>query len=1189
MNRNTSTTPPSHGAGSPIADNNRLGSEPNVNSLRRSSAQDGCDVFSVESNDTATIVRMGESKSSTAGTVPLHKLSESSTRLQFPSSSKSITQQEFTQKADKDLATKAEDVPSLRKHVKDLLNLKLAIFLDTHEQRLRELYIITTHRSLADLLHFRSAGPPEMEAFVTKNRVDGVATSRIGTAKRKTSEDTPASSPKRANVSSPTNLPIPRSLNEREAGVSSPTRITSQLDSPATTLTDSLNEATARNRTSKDYDKGKGNSFGTVKDKSNGIEKGKGEGKEKGTGKGKGKGKGEGTGKGTGKGKGKGKGKGIGNNASGRYVFDSRNNNLAESADSGMTDVKQTQKPTIEENYHNKSTRDQNFTKSLIIDRPGQESSVRDEIPSIDTIARPTPAVPVSSHFQGTSTAIRAKFPSKRTSKTSIKIKPDVHPPDDSALYLKKSATMSSAPRLTVDSSNLKLSTRASTKARKERSYHNDKKKYSIQTQETTTQSKKQKKASPEEATAMLKREAELIAHVNELKQQGRWVEHKLPKVAEPARPKVHWDYLLEEMEWLSDDYRMERKWKIAAARKLARAVIKWHDSRAQDGVRRMRLEQSRKRKVAANVAKDVQLFWKQMLKVVDYKHKLSLDAVKTDAMNKHLDFLVGQTESFTEDVTKGLQQTYHQFGQNTVQERAARLSRKHVEMLREAAKPSDKNLQNRSSPTEVGLLSKEDALPEESDGEFIPDTGEEMKQEDDESTIEDEDEPDDAGAELADLAKGETVPISELLAMYEKMESVDTGSSDGEVTTDEAVEILNGTSEKSNSNTGNHSKEASGSEQQSQLERATSLSPSKVGSDVNMHSRSYASEMHDDYSDINTEENDYGNIEHQSENLKAEIEKTRGSCQNNVYEDDHKEEDSNTIRDLMLLAGKRLTNQEPRTPDEVEAIASTLSPLHSENDFDVSQIGTPVPFLLKHKLRPYQHIGLDWLATMHAKNLNGILADEMGLGKTIQTIAFLAHLAISRNNWGPHLIIVPTSVMVNWEMEIKKWCPAFKILNYHGTIRQRKEKRVGWTKQDQFHICITSYKLAVQDAHIFKRKRWKYLILDEAHHIKNFESKRWQTLLRFTARRRLLLTGTPLQNDLMELWSLLHFLMPRVFQSHQQFREWFGNPVREMVETAQTRKNQDKERVMRLHKLLRPFILRRLKIDVEVQVCSIQ
>ena len=106
-------------------------------------------------------------------------------------------------------------------------------------------------------------------------------------------------------------------------------------------------------------------------------------------------------------------------------------------------------------------------------------------------------------------------------------------------------------------------------------------------------------------------------------------------------------------------------------------------------------------------------------------------------------------------------------------------------------------------------------------------------------------------------------------------------------------------------------------------------------------------------------------------------------------------------------------------------------------------QVKTKVPFLLRHTLREYQHIGLDWLVAMDERRLNGILADEMGLGKTMQTIALLAHLACDKGNWGPHLIIVPTSVMLNWECELKKWCPAFKILTYFGSFKERKQKRV--------------------------------------------------------------------------------------------------------------------------------------------------
>ncbi|KAI1721288.1 HSA domain-containing protein [Ditylenchus destructor] len=248
----------------------------------------------------------------------------------------------------------------------------------------------------------------------------------------------------------------------------------------------------------------------------------------------------------------------------------------------------------------------------------------------------------------------------------------------------------------------------------------------------------------------------------------------------------------------------------------------------------------------------------------------------------------------------------------------------------------------------------------------------------------------------------------------------------------------------------------------------------------------------------------------------------------------------------------------------------------------ETAQIKTEVPFLLNGTLREYQLVGLDWLVTLYEKNLNGILADEMGLGKTIQTIALLAHLACERCVWGPHLIIVPTSVILNWEIEFKKWCPSFKILTYFGTAKERAEKRKGWSKENAFHVCITSYNVVTQDVRAFKKKAWQYMILDEAQNIKNFKSQRWQILLNVRSRRRLLLTGTPLQNSLMELWSLLHFLMPSVFASHEDFKDWFSNPLTNMVEGSV---EMDRALVQRLHKVLRPFILRRLKSEVEQQL----
>ncbi|KAK4693600.1 helicase SRCAP/SWR1, partial [Lecanoromycetidae sp. Uapishka_2] len=254
----------------------------------------------------------------------------------------------------------------------------------------------------------------------------------------------------------------------------------------------------------------------------------------------------------------------------------------------------------------------------------------------------------------------------------------------------------------------------------------------------------------------------------------------------------------------------------------------------------------------------------------------------------------------------------------------------------------------------------------------------------------------------------------------------------------------------------------------------------------------------------------------------------------------------------------------------------------------------TPVPSLLRGTLREYQHFGLDWLAGLYAAGTNGILADEMGLGKTIQTIALLAHLAVEHQAWGPHLIVVPTSVMLNWEIEFKKFLPGFKVLAYYGTQEERKKKRQGWMDDDKWNVWITSYTLVTNDQQIFKRKAWHYMILDEAHNIKNFQSLRWQTLLTFNTRARLLLTGTPLQNNLTELWSLLFFLMPSDstetgvggFADLQEFTDWFRKPVEQILEHGREVMDDDARAIVaKLHKVLRPYLLRRLKADVEKQM----
>ena len=214
--------------------------------------------------------------------------------------------------------------------------------------------------------------------------------------------------------------------------------------------------------------------------------------------------------------------------------------------------------------------------------------------------------------------------------------------------------------------------------------------------------------------------------------------------------------------------------------------------------------------------------------------------------------------------------------------------------------------------------------------------------------------------------------------------------------------------------------------------------------------------------------------------------------------------------------------------------------------------------------------------------------------------------LHFSRNSqWTAQ--IVPTSVLLNWEMEFKKFLPGFKILSYHGTSKRRKELRQGWYNKYQFNVCITSYALASRDAHIFKRKMWYYMVLDEAHMIKNFKSQRWNILLMFRSFRRLLLTGTPLQNNLTELWALLQFLMSGTdFANLKEFGEWFSStvfnvslarlhylffsvidPLEKAIEMGTALDDENLMRVSKLHTVLRPYLLRRLKRDVEKELPS--
>ena len=226
--------------------------------------------------------------------------------------------------------------------------------------------------------------------------------------------------------------------------------------------------------------------------------------------------------------------------------------------------------------------------------------------------------------------------------------------------------------------------------------------------------------------------------------------------------------------------------------------------------------------------------------------------------------------------------------------------------------------------------------------------------------------------------------------------------------------------------------------------------------------------------------------------------------------------------------------------------------------------------------MRTYQLEGLNWLIKLFEHGINGILADEMGLGKTLQTISLLGYLKEARGISGPHLVIVPKAVLTNWHRELARWCPALRAIKFSGDKAARAECKSEYLEQSgAFDVCVTTYETAITEKAALSKLVWRYLIIDEAHRIKNEQGKLAQVVRLFTAHSRLLITGTPLQNNLHELWAMLNFLLPDIFSSSEQFDEWF-NPE----DKGDGGSGEDV--LHQLHKLLRPFLLRRLKKEVE-------
>ncbi|XP_012139061.1 ATP-dependent helicase brm isoform X3 [Megachile rotundata] len=240
---------------------------------------------------------------------------------------------------------------------------------------------------------------------------------------------------------------------------------------------------------------------------------------------------------------------------------------------------------------------------------------------------------------------------------------------------------------------------------------------------------------------------------------------------------------------------------------------------------------------------------------------------------------------------------------------------------------------------------------------------------------------------------------------------------------------------------------------------------------------------------------------------------------------------------------------------------------------------------MVNGKLKEYQIKGLEWLVSLFNNNLNGILADEMGLGKTIQTIALVTYLMEKKKVNGPFLIIVPLSTLSNWVLEFEKWAPSVVVVSYKGSPAGRRAIQ-SQMRATKFNVLLTTYEYVIKDKGVLAKLQWKYMIIDEGHRMKNHHCKLTQVLnTHYLAPHRLLLTGTPLQNKLPELWALLNFLLPSIFKSCSTFEQWFNAPFATTGEKVELNEEETILIIRRLHKVLRPFLLRRLKKEVESQL----
>ncbi|XP_061672589.1 E1A-binding protein p400 isoform X4 [Syngnathoides biaculeatus] len=556
---------------------------------------------------------------------------------------------------------------------------------------------------------------------------------------------------------------------------------------------------------------------------------------------------------------------------------------------------------------------------------------------------------------------------------------------------------------------------------------------------QTVTVQAASQETSQDKQVEQAKLETQVHQRIAELRKDGQWSPSRLPKLVEASRPKSHWDYLLEEMQWLAADFVQERRWKEAAAKKMARTCARYHQEQKKSEERSKKEKELHLRHIASTIAREVEFFWSNIEQVVEIKLHFEINEKRIRALGfEKASVRAGQ--SFGETADKEDFQSVHR---------------------------------KRKSNSPLSVEADEDSTIEEQ---------EVMEGEADHK------------AELVELAKDAELPLDALRKQY-----------------------------------------------------------------AGAYTEGFEWPLPSPQSNLDDEEEIEGISSPASSPPEAVV------------------IDSLLIVDQFRTPEKMSCNSDGKPARDISEVAAATELLLPKGAFKTtSSTHNPAPHLLHGSLREYQQIGVDWLVNLYKKHLNGVLADETGLGKTVQTVAYMAHLAGQEGVWGPHLIVLRTCKLLNWEVEFKRWCPGLKILLYLGTERERKFQRTRWREANSFHVCLTSYKAMMKDRSHFLRQRWRHLVLDEVQLLKNMTEKHWQTIFALQSEQRILLISTPLQNTLKELWTMIHFLMPGITRPYSDF------PVK-----AGTDQNQDycHKLVIRLHRMIQPFILRRSKREVEKQL----